>query len=117
MTESSFDREAAAAYLTSALTRDRFLLYCQPIVQVEAPDAERHFFEVLVRFRDEEEGLLPPGSFIPVLQDAGLMPLLDRWVVSTTIRKLLEPAMPFAFRLKSSASPSMNSKQTLTFPG
>jgi len=86
--DSSFDREAAAAYLTSALTRERFLLYCQPIVQVDAPQAEQRFFEVLVRFRDEEEGLLPPGSFIPVLRDAGLMPLLDRWVVSTAIRKL-----------------------------
>lgn len=88
MTESPFDREAASAYLISALTRDRFLLYCQPIVQVSAPEAERRFFEVLVRFRDEEEGLLPPGSFIPVLQEAGLMPLLDKWVVATAIRKL-----------------------------
>lgn len=88
MTESSFDREAAAAYLTSALTRERFLLYCQPIVRVDSPQADQRFFEVLVRFRDEEEGLLPPGSFIPVLRDAGLMPLLDRWVVSTAIRKL-----------------------------
>jgi len=88
VTESSFDREAAAAYLASALTRDRFLLYCQPIVQVTAPQADQSFFEVLVRFRDEEEGLLPPGSFIPVLQEAGLMPLLDRWVVATAIRQL-----------------------------
>ena len=81
MAEGSFDREAAAAYLTGALTRDRFLLYCQPIVQVDAPQADQHFFEVLVRFRDEEEGLLPPGSFIPVLQDAGLMPLDRKSVV------------------------------------
>ena len=88
MAENPFDREAAAAYLISALTRDRFVLYCQPIVQVEAPQADQRFFEVLVRFRDEEEGLLPPGSFIPVLQEAGLMPLLDRWVVATAIRKL-----------------------------
>ena len=88
MTESPFDREAASAYLISALTRDRFLLYCQPIVEVSAPHDERRFFEVLVRFRDEEEGLLPPGSFIPVLQEAGLMPLLDKWVVATAIRKL-----------------------------
>ena len=88
MAENPFDREAAAAYLISALTRDRFVLYCQPIVQVEAPEADQKFFEVLVRFRDEEEGLLPPGSFIPVLEEAGLMPLLDRWVVATAIRKL-----------------------------
>jgi EAL domain-containing protein (putative c-di-GMP-specific phosphodiesterase class I) len=90
--ENPFDREAAAAYLISALTRDRFVLYCQPIVQVEAPQADQRFFEVLVRFRDEEEGLLPPGSFIPVLQEAGLMPLLDRWVVATAIRKLRSAA-------------------------
>ena len=88
MTESPFDREAASAYLISALTRDRFVLYCQPIVQVSAPHENRRFFEVLVRFRDEEEGMLPPGSFIPVLQEAGLMPLLDKWVVATAIRKL-----------------------------
>lgn len=88
MSESPFDREAAAAYLTSALTRERFLLYCQPIVQVAAPKADQRFFEVLVRFCDEEEGLLPPGSFIPVLQEAGLMALLDRWAVATAIRKL-----------------------------
>jgi len=88
VTESPFDREAASAYLISALTRDRFVLYCQPIVQVSAPHENRRFFEVLVRFRDEEEGMLPPGSFIPVLQEAGLMPLLDKWVVATAIRKL-----------------------------
>jgi len=88
VTESPFDHKAASAYLISALTRDRFLLYCQPIVKVSAPQAEQRFFEVLVRFRDEEEGMLPPGSFIPVLQEAGLMPLLDRWVLAMAIRKL-----------------------------
>ena len=92
MTESPFDREAASAYLISALTRDRFLLYCQPIVEVSAPEAEQRFFEVLVRFRDEEEGLLPPGSFIPILHEAGLMTLLDKWVVATAIRKLRDIA-------------------------
>ena len=88
MAEASFDRDAAVAYLTGALQRDRFVLYCQPIVKVSEPYATHRFFEVLVRFRDEEEGLLPPGSFIPVLQDAGLMPLLDRWVVTKTLANL-----------------------------
>ncbi|MGA8050838.1 MAG: EAL domain-containing protein [Burkholderiales bacterium] len=89
MTEASFfDRDAAVAYLNGALQRDRFVLYCQPIVQVSSPHLEDRFFEVLVRFRDEEEGLLPPGSFIPVLQEAGLMPMLDRWVITTALAKL-----------------------------
>lgn len=88
MAEASFDRDAAVTYLTGALQRDRFVLYCQPIVHVSSPHSEQRFFEVLVRFRDEEEGLLPPGSFIPVLQEAGLMPMLDRWVITKTIAKL-----------------------------
>ncbi len=88
VSEASFDRDAAVTYLTGALQRDRFVLYCQPIVHVSSPQSEHRFFEVLVRFRDEEEGLLPPGSFIPVLQEAGLMPLLDRWVITKTIAKL-----------------------------
>ena len=88
MSEASFDRDAAVAYLTGALQRDRFVLYCQPIVHVSSPRSTHRFFEVLVRFRDEEEGLLPPGSFIPVLQEAGLMSFLDRWVISKTIAKL-----------------------------
>jgi EAL domain-containing protein (putative c-di-GMP-specific phosphodiesterase class I) len=116
VTESSFDREAAAAYLTSALTRDRFLLYCQPIVLVETPQADQHFFEVLVRFRDEEEGLLPPGSFIPVLRDAGLMPLLDRWVVSTAIRKLRSVAQSGAVAPRFSINLSAEALVDKTFP-
>jgi EAL domain-containing protein (putative c-di-GMP-specific phosphodiesterase class I) len=116
MAESSFDREAAAAYLTSALTRERFLLYCQPIVQVDAPQADQGFFEVLVRFRDEEEGLLPPGSFIPVLQDAGLMPLLDRWVVSTTIRRLRSVARGSGTAPRYSINLSAESLVDKTFP-
>ena len=116
MTESSFDREAAAAYLTSALTRERFLLYCQPIVQVDEPHADQGFFEVLVRFRDEEEGLLPPGSFIPVLRDAGLMPLLDRWVVSTAIRKLRGVAQGSGIALRFSINLSAEALVDATFP-
>ena len=116
MVDSSFDREAAAAYLTSALTRERFLLYCQPIVQVDAPQAEQCFFEVLVRFRDEEEGLLPPGSFIPVLRDAGLMPLLDRWVVSTAIRKLRGVAQGGGIALRFSINLSAEALVDATFP-
>lgn len=116
MAENPFDREAAAAYLMSALTRDRFVLYCQPIVQVEAPEADQKFFEVLVRFRDEEEGLLPPGSFIPILQEAGLMPLLDRWVVATAIRKLRGAGRGGGAVLRFSVNLSAEALVDKTFP-
>jgi EAL domain-containing protein (putative c-di-GMP-specific phosphodiesterase class I) len=83
-----FNRKAATEYLNSALERNRFVLYCQPIAQVDPHAAHGPLVEVLVRFRDEEEGLLPPGSFLPVLDEAHLTGILDRWVVAATLRML-----------------------------
>src|SRR3954468_359308 len=46
------------------------------------------YLEILVRFVEEEQKLLPPGTFFPLLQEAGLMPLLDRWVVREVLKWL-----------------------------
>jgi EAL domain-containing protein (putative c-di-GMP-specific phosphodiesterase class I) len=63
------------------LKEDNFVLYSQPIVPA-APDAGPPLREILARYREEEENLLPPGSFLPILEDQGLLPLLDRWIVA-----------------------------------
>jgi EAL domain-containing protein (putative c-di-GMP-specific phosphodiesterase class I) len=44
--------------------------------------------EVLVRMREEETALLPPGDFLPVFEHYRMMPQLDRWVVRNTIKRL-----------------------------
>lgn len=44
--------------------------------------------EVLVRLREEETLLLPPGDFLPVFEHLGMMPLLDRWVVRQSVALL-----------------------------
>ena len=64
------------------LKEDNFVLFSQPIVPAAVNSPEPPLREILVRYREEEEGLLPPGSFLPILQEAGLLPLLDRWVVA-----------------------------------
>src|SRR5262249_23724638 len=66
------------------LRDNQFLLYYQSIVSLR--DDPTLYREILVRFREEEEGMMPPGTFIPTLEMHGLMPLLDRWVVATTLR-------------------------------
>jgi Amt family ammonium transporter len=66
--------------LISALKTGGFLLYAQQILPLAG--SERPFQEILVRFREEEEKLLPPGTFFPMLQEYRLLPYLDRWVVS-----------------------------------
>jgi EAL domain-containing protein (putative c-di-GMP-specific phosphodiesterase class I) len=77
--------EQLRARFISQLKEDNFVLYYQPIAPTTAPQ-EANFREVLVRYAEEEAGLLPPGSFIPILEDQGLMPLLDRWVVARLLR-------------------------------
>lgn len=34
--------------------------------------------EILVRYKEEEADLLPPGSFLPILEEEGLVHILDR---------------------------------------
>ena len=74
--------------LIGALRRGHYLLYCQRIepLTVNAGAAERPYQEVLIRFLEEETRLLPPGMFFPILQEQGLMPLLDCWVVSQVLK-------------------------------
>jgi Amt family ammonium transporter len=68
--------------LISALKTGGFVLYAQKILALGASPQERPFQEVLVRFKEEEEKLLPPGTFFPMLQEYRLLPYVDRWVVS-----------------------------------
>jgi EAL domain-containing protein (putative c-di-GMP-specific phosphodiesterase class I) len=73
--------------LRQAIDRDEFALYCQPILSLFG--AERYpMAEVLVRMREEERALLPPGEFLPVFEHYRMMPQLDRWVVRHTVRRL-----------------------------
>lgn len=62
------------------LREDNFVLYSQAIMPI-ADGASPPLREILARYREEEENLLPPGSFLPILEEQGLLPLLDRWIV------------------------------------
>jgi len=79
------------ARLRQALAKDELTLYCQPIVTLSG--AVRYpIAEVLVRLREEEKALLPPGDFLPVFEHYRLMPDLDRWVVREALWHLARGA-------------------------
>jgi EAL domain-containing protein (putative c-di-GMP-specific phosphodiesterase class I) len=92
--EKSIDRTSAEltgwlqplARLKQALAKDEFSLYCQPIRSLK--DNRYVMGEVLVRMREEEAALLPPGDFFPVFEHYRMMPQLDRWVLRHTIKRL-----------------------------
>src|SRR5260370_3211949 len=83
MDDESTIQKSIAEKLIAALKTGGFVLYAQKILRLAASaGSERPFQEVLVRFREEEEKLLPPGTFFPMLQEYRLLPYVDRWVVS-----------------------------------
>jgi len=75
------------ARLLQAIEKNEFELFCQPIVAL-AGDGGYPMGEILVRMREEERALLPPGEFLPVLEHHRMMPQLDRWVVRNTVKQL-----------------------------
>jgi diguanylate cyclase (GGDEF)-like protein len=70
-----------ATRITEALNEDKFVLFCQPIVAVSTSGLETHHYEILVRLREQNGDLIPPGAFIPAAERYDLICQLDRWVV------------------------------------
>src|SRR3989454_6739300 len=55
-------RFRTAGHFTDALKKNLFALFCQPIVPVESAKVDYKYLEIFVRFREEEDKLLPPRS-------------------------------------------------------
>jgi diguanylate cyclase (GGDEF)-like protein len=70
--------------LDAALRNDEFELFYQPIVT--AGSDETAFCEALIRWRHPVRGLVSPAVFIPVAQEAGLMPEIGNWVLERALR-------------------------------
>ncbi|HEY8070093.1 MAG TPA: EAL domain-containing protein [Burkholderiales bacterium] len=76
-----------AERLRQALSKDELALYCQPIAALTGT-VRFPMAEVLIRLREEEKAMLPPGEFLPVFEHYRLMPDLDRWVVRKVVQHL-----------------------------
>lgn len=71
------------ARITHAIEVNRFRLYCQAIMPLAESSKEGAHFEILLRMLGDQGELIPPMAFIPAAERYGLMPSIDRWVVST----------------------------------
>ncbi|QFS96757.1 Cyclic di-GMP phosphodiesterase Gmr [Labrenzia sp. THAF191b] len=77
------ERREIRVDLDSALREEQFDLFYQPIV--DARSGELAFYEALIRWRHPSRGLVPPVMFLPVAQDAGLMPVIGAWVLERAL--------------------------------
>jgi EAL domain-containing protein (putative c-di-GMP-specific phosphodiesterase class I) len=80
--------------LSRALEENQFLLFAQPMADLQRQDPEPATCEIFLRLKEEEDNLLPPGSFFPVAERYGMMEDLDRWVVRELITRCHENPAP-----------------------
>ena len=70
-----------------ALNRKEFVMFLQPQVNAKG---ELYGAEALVRWQHAQRGLLSPAMFIDVLEKAGLIYKLDRYIWESAAQKLKE---------------------------
>jgi diguanylate cyclase (GGDEF)-like protein len=90
-----FDREMQArarsrleleSSLRQVVTRQELRLHYQPVVSLKTLQVVD--FEALVRWQHPEMGLVPPGKFIPMAEETGLIIEIGSWVIEEGCRQL-----------------------------
>ncbi len=85
--------EAVAGKLTlenqlrQAVDNEEFVLYYQPKVNLVSGKVTSA--EALIRWNNPRTGLVPPGMFIPILEETGLIYEVGRWALRQAIRDYL----------------------------
>jgi EAL domain-containing protein (putative c-di-GMP-specific phosphodiesterase class I) len=70
--------------IRTALEEDRFELFQQPILDIRKDEVTHH--ELLVRLPGDSGELIPPGTFLYIAEQFGLIQSIDRWVVCQAAR-------------------------------
>ena len=86
MNASALERLELESDLRHALDQNEFVLYYQP--QFSGDGKRLTGAEALLRWRHPRRGLVPPGDFIPVLEELGLVVDVGDWVIAEACRQL-----------------------------
>ncbi len=97
------------AELRTAIAQDQLLLHFQP--KVDANSLKIVGAEALVRWQHPQRGLVPPGEFIPLAEESGLILPMTDWVLEAACSALRSwrdadlPSVPLSVNL---AAPSLS---------
>ncbi len=74
--------------LKMALDRSEFVLYYQP--KIDLARGALVGFEALIRWEKPGVGLVPPGQFISLAEDCGLIVPMSRWAIRKACRQIAD---------------------------
>ena len=85
LTQEARQRIALETRLRRAVSNQELRLHFQP--QIDTQSGRIVGAEALVRWLDPEQGLVPPGDFIPLAEQSNLIVPLGDWVLQETCRQ------------------------------
>jgi diguanylate cyclase (GGDEF)-like protein len=89
--------------LSNALNNDEFILHYQPYWDINTKKITG--MEALIRLKSKDGGLIPPGKFIPVLEETKMIIEVGEWILRTAVRQVKEwqnnrhPVVPVSVNL------------------
>jgi diguanylate cyclase (GGDEF)-like protein len=78
------DRRELQHDLQSALANDELRLDFQPLARIDGAIVG---FEALVRWHHPSRGVVPPGIFIPLTEENGLIVVMGEWILGAACRE------------------------------
>ncbi len=88
MRAQAFSRLEMEQELRTALERQQFRLYYQPILSLKSNQLVS--FEALIRWHHPKRGLLSPGEFLSIAEASGIIMSIDNWVMNEACAQLKE---------------------------